>query len=221
MLNLNTKLVQLEQSGEIIHIGLVGAGQMGRGMVSQMFCMKGIRPSVLVDRNADKAIKVYELAGVHRDDIFKADTVLQAEDAISRKKYVVSENFDVATKSLPVNVVVDATGDPEGRARVGSIYNGKHIVMLNVEADVTVGPILKRKADSAGVVYTVSAGDEPGAIKELYDFADGMGFKVLVAGKGKNNPLIKTQPDTVSARSKNKKYESECWLLLLTAQRRW
>jgi predicted homoserine dehydrogenase-like protein len=207
MLNLNTKLVQLEQSGKVIHIGLVGAGQMGRGMVSQMLCMKGIRPSILVDRNADKAVRVYELAGVQREDIFKADTVSQAEDAISRRKYVVSENFDVATKSLPVNVVVDATGDPEAGAKLalGSIYNGKHIVMLNVEADVTVGPILKRMADSAGVVYTVSAGDEPGAIKELYDFADGMGFKVLVAGKGKNNPLNQNaNPDTVREEAKNK-----------------
>ncbi|GAG91444.1 unnamed protein product, partial [marine sediment metagenome] len=65
----------------------------------------------------------------------------------------------------------------------------KHIVTLNVEADVTIGPLLKKMADEAGVVYTVSAGDEPAALKELYDFADALGLEVIAAGKGKNNPL--------------------------------
>jgi predicted homoserine dehydrogenase-like protein len=207
MLNLNTKLVQLEQEGKKINISLVGAGQMGRAMISQMFCMRGIRPSILVDRNAEKAAKVYESAGIDRGDIFEASTVSEAEDAIKRNKFVVSENFDIATKSLPIDVVIDATGDPEAGARLalGSIHNGKHIVMLNVEADVTVGPVLKKMADSAGVVYTVSAGDEPGAIMELFDFADGVGFEVLVAGKGKNNPLDQSaNPDTVREKAASK-----------------
>ena len=77
--------------------------------------------------------------------------------------------------------------------------------MLNVETDVTVGPILKHMADSAGVVYTVSAGDEPGAIKELYDFADAMGFEVVAVGKGKNNPLNRdATPDTLRQEAEEK-----------------
>jgi predicted homoserine dehydrogenase-like protein len=83
-----------------------------------------------------------------------------------------------------------------------SIANGKHVVLLNVETDVTVGPILKKLADSAGVVYTASAGDEPGVAKELYDFASGLGFEVLVIGKGKNNPLNRrANPDTERERA--------------------
>jgi predicted homoserine dehydrogenase-like protein len=208
MLNLNTRLKQLEESGKKINIGLVGAGQMGRGMTSQMFCMKGIRPAVISDINVDNAKKAYTLAGINPDDIAAAKTPSEAEEAISRGKYVVTDDFEVVTKTLPVDVVIDATGVPEVGAQLAleSIYNGKHIVMLNVETDVTVGPILKKMADSAGVVYTVSAGDEPGAIKELYDFADGMGFEVVVAGKGKNNPLnLDANPDTVREKAEAQK----------------
>lgn len=208
MLNLNTRLKQLEESGKKINIGLVGAGQMGRGMTSQMFCMKGIRPAVISDINLDNAKKAYTLAGINSDDIAVAKTPSEVEEAMSRNKYVVTDDFEVVTKALPVDVVIDATGVPEVGAQIAleSIYNGKHIVMLNVETDVTVGPILKKMADSAGVVYTVSAGDEPGAIKELYDFADAMGFEVVVAGKGKNNPLnLDANPDTVREKAEAQK----------------
>ncbi|MCR4431412.1 MAG: SAF domain-containing protein [Tepidanaerobacteraceae bacterium] len=208
MLNLNTKLKQLEESGKRINIGLVGAGQMGRGMTSQMFCMKGIRPAVISDINLENAKRAYTLAGIVSDDIVVAKTTVEAEEAISKGKYVITDDFEVVTKALPVDVVIDATGVPEVGAQLAleSIYNGKHIVMLNVETDVTVGPILKKMADSAGVVYTVSAGDEPGAIKELYDFADAMGFEVVVAGKGKNNPLnLEANPDTVREKAEAQK----------------
>lgn len=199
MLNLNTKLRELDEQGKKIKMGVVGAGQMGRGMVSQMFCMKGIYPAIISDLDVERAKRAYELAGVKSEDIVFASKPSEADNGIQKGKYVITDNLDVVTKSLATDVVIDATGVPETGARIAldSIYNGKHIVMLNVETDVTVGPILKKMADSAGVVYTVSAGDEPGAIKELYDFADAMGFEVLVAGKGKNNPLnVEATPDT-------------------------
>lgn len=205
MLNLNTKLKELAEQGKKINIGIVGAGQMGRGMVSQMFCMKGICPAIISDLNVERAKNTYVLAGVKTEDIILVDTPSKAEVAIKNGKYIITENLDVVTKSLPVDVVIDATGVPETGARIAfdSIYNSKHIVMLNVETDVTIGPILKTMADSAGVVYTVSAGDEPGAIKELYDFVDAMGFEVLVAGKGKNNPLnVEANPDTAREKAR-------------------
>ncbi|MCG0276380.1 MAG: SAF domain-containing protein [Thermosediminibacteraceae bacterium] len=200
MLNLNAKLRELEESGKKINVGLIGAGQMGRGMVSQVFCMRGIRMAAVCDRKLEEAKLAYTLAGVAEDDIFPAKTPSEVEEGVARGKFVVTEDFSAITRAIPIDVIVDATGVPEVGAQIAleSIYNGKHIVMLNVEADVTVGPILKKMADSAGVVYTVSAGDEPGAIKELYDFADAMGFEILVLGKGKNNPLdLEANPDSV------------------------
>lgn len=208
MLNINTRLRQLEESGEAINVGLIGAGQMGRGVASQIFRMKGMRLPIIANRTIEKAKNAFICAGVSPEDIYITNTVSKAEEAISLGKYVATEDFEVVSKLLPVDVVIEATGIPEtgAHAAVKSIYNGKHIVMLNVETDVTVGPILKKMADSAGVVYTVSAGDEPGAVKELYDFADAMGFDILAVGKGKNNPLNReANPDTMRKRAKEQK----------------
>jgi predicted homoserine dehydrogenase-like protein len=90
-----------------------------------------------------------------------------------------------------VDVMLDATGVPEigARACLSSARNGQHIAMMNVEADITVGPAIRRYAEYKGVLYALAAGDEPAACKELYDFADALGFTIVAAGKGKNNPL--------------------------------
>src|SRR5699024_4637731 len=114
-------------------------------------------------------------------------------------KYVAAEDSEFVTKANLIDVVVDATGVPDVGAKLAmdSIFNKKHIVMLNVEADVVVGPILNKMAQNAGVVYTGTAGDEPGAVKEIYDFADAAGFDVLAVGKGKNNPVdLEATPDS-------------------------
>jgi predicted homoserine dehydrogenase-like protein len=90
-----------------------------------------------------------------------------------------------------LDAVVEATGITEIGSRVAweCILNAKHIIMLNVETDVTVGPLLHRMARRAGCVYTAASGDEPGVCKMLYDFACAMGFEVVCLGKGKNNPI--------------------------------
>ena len=82
---------------------------------------------------------------------------------------------------------MDATGNPEAGAQIAfsAISNGKHMVTFNVEADTTIGPILKKMAENSGIVYTVAAGDEPAAAKELYDMADALGLEIIAAGKGK------------------------------------
>jgi predicted homoserine dehydrogenase-like protein len=88
-------------------------------------------------------------------------------------------------------VVIDATGNPNIGAQfaLDAIAHGKHVVMLNVEADVTIGRYLHQQAQKAGVVYTGAAGDEPAATLELIGFAQSIGLEVVCAGKGKNNPL--------------------------------
>lgn len=200
MLGLNYKLRALEEKGESVNISVVGAGQMGKGMVSQMMLMKGVRPSIVVDINIENAYKAYLNAGIKKDDIIEAKTLKEANEWMEKGKYVVTQDNEIASKANLVQCAVDATGVTEVGAKVAidAISNKKHIVMLNVEADVVIGPLLKKLADNAGVIYTGSAGDEPGAVKELYDFADSMGFDVRVVGKGKNNKLdFDCNPDTV------------------------
>jgi predicted homoserine dehydrogenase-like protein len=114
---------------------------------------------------------------------------------------IFTNDFSVLWQIEDIDVIVDATGFTKAGAEIalGALCSGKDVVTLNVETDVTVGPILKKIAGKNNRVYTLSAGDEPAALKELYDFADGMGFKIVCAGKGKNNPLDYTaNPDTLA-----------------------
>lgn len=208
MLGLNTKLEQLEQNGQSIKTAIIGAGQMGRGMVAQMILMKGMVPAVVVDIQVENAKKAFLNAGIAETNIKHAKTPAEADEFLGSGNYVVAADSKVATDCQLVQAVVDATGVPEVGARVAfdSIFGKKHIVMLNAETDCVIGPILKKFADNAGVVFTGAAGDEPGAVKELYDFAVASGFEVRVVGKGKNNKLdYDCNPDTVLEEATRKK----------------
>jgi len=199
MLGINRKLIDLENQGKYIRVGLVGAGQMGRGMVSQIEGMKGIRVVALADIDIENVINAYQKAGIPLSDIVETNEMEAANEAILANQVVATNNANLVTSIHEVDVVVEATGIPNVGATVASkaILNRKHVVMLNVETDVTVGPFLKKMADAVGVVYTGSAGDEPGAIMELFDFADAMGFEVVTLGKGKNNKLnLEANPET-------------------------
>ena len=191
MFGIKNKLMELDENNKPIKVSLVGAGLMGKGLVSQMMLVKGMIPSLVVSHKIDDAIEAYILAGVSRDDIKIAKSLEDINVAMENNKFVVTDITEYATKPNLIDVVVDATGVPDAGAKIAfdAILNKKDIVMLNVEADVVVGPILNRLAKSTGVVYTGTAGDEPGAVKEIVDFSEATGFEVLAIGKGKNNPI--------------------------------
>ncbi len=191
MFGLNNKLKELEENRRPIRVSLVGAGLMGKGLVSQLMLVKGMMPSLVVSHKIEDAVDAYTLAGVSREDIKVARTLDEINASIEQNKFVATDVTEYATKANLIDVVVDATGVPDAGAKIAfdAILNKKHIVMLNVEADVVVGPILHKMAKSAGVIYTGTAGDEPGSVKEIFDFAEATGFEVLAVGKGKNNPI--------------------------------
>jgi len=198
-MSLNKKLLELHRQGGFIRVGLVGAGQMGRGMISQIGSMKGMRVVATADVRPENAKNAYLFAGVSADAIVETGDLEKAERAIEQRQVVVTDDMQLLLALPNVDVIVDATGIPSVGAEIAwkAILNKKHIVMLNVETDVTVGPLLNKMASAAGVVYTGSAGDEPGAVMELYNFADAIGFEVLAIGKGKNNPLnVQATPDS-------------------------
>jgi len=208
MLGINYKLEELEAAGKPILASIVGAGQMGRGMVGQMMSMKGMRPAVVVDVVLDNAKNAYNHAGlVENKDYAAAETIEEGNRLLAEGKFVVTTNNEIATKCGAIDCAVDATGVPEVGAKVAidAINNKKHICMLNVETDVCIGHILYKLANNAGVVYTGSAGDEPGAVMELYDFAKALGFDVKVIGKGKNNAIdYDCTPETVAEEAARK-----------------
>lgn len=207
MLGINRKLQKLENEGSYIKVGLIGAGQMGRGMISQIEGMKGMRVVITADLMVENVENAYKHAGIDPENIVVTTDAAEAGEAVASDKVVATTDMKLVTSLTDVDVVVDATGVPNIGAEIAwdTILNRKHIVMLNVEADVTVGPLLKKMADASGVVYTGSAGDEPGAIMELYDFADAMGFEIVALGKGKNNPLnLEANPATAEEEAKAK-----------------
>ncbi len=190
MYEIDSKLEALAEKNEPIRVSLVGAGQMGKDIVSQISMMKGMECDIVVDVSTDIALDAYTQA--HYDgEIVVADTTAKAEKAIDEGKKVITTNYEVAVSARQVQSVIDATGSPEMGARITAkcIFYKKHIVMMNVECDITIGPILRKLCEQAGIVYSLTAGDEPGSIIEVYRFAKALGFEVVAAGKGKNNPL--------------------------------
>ena len=197
---LHRRLEDLERKGRRIRVGMVGAGQMGEGLAVMLEKIPGMEPSVVVDSAPGRAREALVSAGVPPSQVVETDDADRAIAALSDGRRVAGSDPSLAWCS-PVDISVEATGIPEVGARVarGAIEAGKHVLQMNVETDATVGYALYGMAAQAGVVYTLSGGDEPGAIMCLYDFAAGLGFDVISAGKGKNNPLDRTAtPDTVA-----------------------
>lgn len=200
MLNMDQKLIKREEEGKIIRTGIVGAGQMGRGMVTQMALMKGIMPAIVSDIKMDNVINAFHYAGIKDEDIAVATTLEEANKYMEMGKYVATENSDLIAQANLVECAIDVTGVPEVGVKIATdaLNNHKHVVMMDVETDVVIGSYLKKLGDKNGVIYTGSAGDEPGAVMELYSFAKAMGMEVRVMGKGKNNKLdYDCNPDTV------------------------
>lgn len=168
MLGLNYKLEKLEKAGTPILTGIIGAGQMGQGMVSQMYLMEGMNPAIVVDINTELAKKALLHAGVSEDKIKYTKCSCEADEWIAQGNFVVTDDSKVVTDSKKIEVLIEATGVTEVGAKIAldTIMGKKHLVMLNAETDVVIGPLLKKLADNAGVVYTGAAGDEPAATKE-------------------------------------------------------
>jgi len=158
---------------------------MGRGVVDQVATMTGLRVRALADLDVERAVRAFTENGWERAQVTVTDREGEAQDALRRGSAVATADPLLVPK-LPLEAVSECTGDPETGARVAmeAIANGRHVVMLNVEADVVVGPILAEKARQAGVVYTLAAGDQPGAIFEMCDWATTLGFRIVCAGRG-------------------------------------
>lgn len=190
MIGLNEELEQREATGNPVRIGLVGAGQMGTDVVATTKMMKGARVVVTADIDIERAISAYKIAQIE-DEVVVAESPAQADEAVSAGKRVAARDYRVVTGMKTVQVMLEATGIPEigARAALRAVRAGQDLAMMNVETDITVGPILHWYARQKGALYALAAGDEPAACKELYDLAVSMGFTIVAAGKGKNNPL--------------------------------
>ena len=203
------RLIQLEAEGNPILVGATAEGWMGSGFVAQMAHVPGMRLVIAADKDVEAAWSAFRAAGIDAGDIVEAASAGKAAAAIRTGKRVITGDYSLASKIDAIDIVTDVTPSPAigAHTALAAIDHGKDVVLINIEADVTVGRILKKRAEEAGVLYSVSSGDEPGCLMELYDFVTALGFEVIVIGKGKNNPLDpKATPDHVagSARKADK-----------------
>jgi predicted homoserine dehydrogenase-like protein len=173
-----------------VRVGLIGAGQMGTDVVATARMMAGLQVVVAADIDIARAVDAYRIAQVDAEVIVAA-TAAEADAAVLAGKRVAVCDYRIVTDMRSIDVMLESTGVPEigARAALRSARAGHDLAMMNVEADITVGPILNWYAKQKGVLYALAAGDEPAACKELYDLAVSMGFTIVAAGKGKNNPL--------------------------------
>ncbi len=200
-------LQKREAAGDPIRVGLVGCGQEGSGMVHVTRRMAGMETAAIADLDVKRPLRTLADLGIAENDICVTNRLNEAEDTLRAGKYVVTEDALLLAQLPSLDALVEATGVTEVGAQVAwqSIMHKKHVVMLNVETDVTVGLMLSRMAEKIGCVYTASTGDEPGVCKQLYDFARTVGFDVVCLGKGKNNPInYYATPDSARAEAEGK-----------------
>ena len=185
------ELAELERQGKPIRIGLVGLGEMGTDIFTGIAQMDGIEIGTVFERTAGRAAEAARIAYGDDGRIGHAESHDAASALMESGRIAVTTDLDLALSHGLVDVVIDATGVPEAGADIGmrTIRAGKHLIMMNVECDVCIGPLLKHEADKAGVIYTLGAGDEPSSTMEIIEFVTAMGHEVVCAGKGKNNPL--------------------------------
>lgn len=191
-------LVARAETGRPIRIGLIGSGEMGTDIVTRVAHMQGLEIGAICDLNLPAAQKAVDIAFQDTGHHKEVDSVDDLNAAMEAHKVAVTSNAQTILNSGLIDVVIDATGVPSVGAEIGlaAMEHGKHLVMMNVEADVTIGAYLKSEAERLGVAYSLGAGDEPSSCMELIEFVTAMGHPIVAAGKGKNNPLnVDAVPD--------------------------
>lgn len=196
-MNLHRMLLERKAAGRPVTVGIIGAGKFGTMFLSQARTTDGMHVVGVADLDTARAHAQLKL-GCWPEEQYAATSI---DAALKAGTTVVTDNADSLITHPGVEVIIEATGDPGAGIRFAlkAIENGKHIVMVNVEADACAGPLLARKARAAGVVYSLAWGDQPALIAEHVDWARAAGFKVVAAGKGTRyfSTYHQSTPDTV------------------------
>ena len=172
-------------AGRPVTVALAGAGRFGTSIAAQISQIEGLRLAAVADPNARNAAEALRAAGWVDGQWQRCESPAKSRAALAEGAAVLAPDAE-ALESAPIEVFVDATGIPDVAARNawGALRQGRHVVMVTVEADVSCGWVLAREARRQGVVYTLAAGDQPVAIMELFDWAKALGLQVVAVGRG-------------------------------------
>ena len=180
----------IDDRKENVKVGLVGAGQMGQGIVAQISKMYGVDLVCIVDRNQNQL--------ENASDRYRNS---------KKNELVCSDNIS-ALDDIELDIVIEATGTPAAGAAVAKnvLSRGINLILLNVETEATIGLALREEAEKNEAIITVADGDEPVAALDLYNFATELSFEVVSIGKGKNNPFNRyATPDFLAKEATSKK----------------
>jgi predicted homoserine dehydrogenase-like protein len=196
-MNLHHLLMKRYHEKGPLRVGLIGAGKFGSMYLAQAKETTGIHIAAIADLAPARAVEALRRTG-WRD---AQGTAASLTDALEKGTTFITDDAPSMIASPGMDVIIDATGSPSAGIThvLACCRQGKHIIMVNVEADALAGPLLARRAQEAGIIYSLAYGDQPALICELVDWARACGFTVVAAGKGtKYLPVYhQSTPDTV------------------------
>jgi predicted homoserine dehydrogenase-like protein len=175
-------LLARAEQGLPVRVALIGAGKFGSMFLAQALRTPGLHVLGVADLSVERARAALKSTGWPAERV----GVTSPAKALATGGTFVTDDAELLINAGGLDVVIEATGVPEAGIRhaLACIKRGRHVVMVNVEADVLAGPLLAAKAKRAGVVYSLAYGDQPALICELVDWARSVGFEVVAAGKG-------------------------------------
>ena len=196
-MNLFSQLGQRAEAGRPVRVGLIGAGKFGSMVLAQAQQIAGMHVVGVADLDVGKARASLQRVGWPAERYGAASLAA----AMANGTTCVLDDAAALAAFEGIDCIIEATGHPIAGIRHGlaAIEGGKHVIMVNVEADVLCGPLLAERARQRGVVYSMAYGDQPALICELVDWARSCGFELTSAGKGMNfEPRYRySTPDTV------------------------
>src|SRR6266850_5388905 len=179
-MNLYSKLLQRKDNP--LRIGLIGAGKFAAMYLAQVPKTPGVHLVGIADLSPDNARENLKRVGWPAAAFFAPSF----EKAIKEKTTHITEDWESLVSHPSIDIIIEATGNPIAAVEhaLEAFRNGKHVIMVTVEADAFCGPLLAKRAAEAGVIYSLAYGDQPALICELVDWARTSGFEVTAAGRG-------------------------------------
>jgi predicted homoserine dehydrogenase-like protein len=199
-MNVDTALQKRESDGKPIRVGMIGAGATGRAIALQLATpVPGIRLMGIANRTLVHGERAFGEAGI--TEWRRSESAQEAAAVIGRGMPVLTDNPTVLTCCDAIDLIIEVTGTIDAAAHVvlEAFEHGKHVVLVNAELDSLLGPILKVKADQAGVVLTHTDGDEPGVAMTLFRYLKTLGLRPVAAGNIKGMVDYYRTPDTQRA----------------------
>lgn len=181
-MNLYSKLKQRSDQGQPLRVGVIGAGKFASMYLAQVPKTPGVHVVGIADLSPQNARTNLERVG-WQSERYEASSL---ESALTNGTTFVGDDWRALVAHPQVDIIIEATGHPIAAVEhvLSAFDHGKHVVMVTVEADAFCGPLLARKAQQAGVVYSLAYGDQPALICDLVDWARTSGFNVIAAGRG-------------------------------------